>query len=210
MEGLCSAFIGYLCGCINPAYIAAKIKGFDIRETGSGNAGASNAVITMGKKVGAVSAIFDILKAIIAVRIVCALFPKYRLAWSLAATSCILGHIFPFQMNFRGGKGLACLGGIVLAYDWEIFLGLFAIALLVAKLCDYVCFITMGGAVVFPLIYGYLEQNAAGALVLLSAAVIIIYKHIENLHRIRAGTEAHISFLWNREEEIERIHHNQK
>ncbi len=208
MEGLCSTLIGYLIGCINPAYIAAKHKGFDIRKSGSGNAGASNAVITMGKGIGAVSAFCDIFKAVLAVKIVMLLFPKYKLAWSLAATSCILGHIFPCQMNFRGGKGLACLAGIVLAYNWRVFLVLFACALLVALLSNYICFITMGGAIVFPFIYGYLEHSLPGTLVLLAAAVIIIYKHIENLRRIRNGTEAHISFLWKRKEEIERIKHN--
>ncbi len=210
MEGLCSAIIGYLIGGINPAYIAARCKGFDIRESGSGNAGASNAVITMGKGVGAFTAMFDIVKAIIAIKIVMFLFPKYRIAWSLAATSCILGHIFPIHMGFRGGKGLACLAGVVLAYDWRVFLALFACALVVGMLCNYVCFVTMGGAVVFPLIYGYLEQNLQGMLVLLAAAVIIVYKHIENLRRIRCGTEAHISFLWKRDEEIERIRQNRK
>ncbi len=210
MEAICCAIIGYLIGGINPAYIAAKIKGFDIRESGSGNAGASNAVITMGKGVGALSAFFDILKAIIAIRIVMFLFPKYRLAWSLAATSCIFGHIFPIYMGFRGGKGLACLAGVVLAYDPRIFMTMFVGALIVGMLCNYVCFVTMGGAVVFPVVYGHLEHDIQGTLVLLAAAVIIVYKHIENLRRIRNGTEAHISFLWKRDEEIERIKHNRK
>ena len=85
-----SALFGYLIGGINPAYLIAKYKGFDIRKRGSGNAGASNAVITMGKKVGAISAILDIFKAYLAVTIAGFLFPNVSLAKVVMGISCIL------------------------------------------------------------------------------------------------------------------------
>lgn len=78
MEVVLCSLIGYLIGNINAAYILSKLKGFDIRDRGSGNAGASNAIITMGKKAGLISAIFDISKAAIAASVAVYIFPKIK------------------------------------------------------------------------------------------------------------------------------------
>ena len=113
MPYLFTALLGYSLGCINPAYILARIKGFDIHEKGSGNAGASNALITMGKLRGFFCAAFDIAKAALAVLLARLLFPNVD-TFAVSASCAILGHIFPFYLRFRGGKGLACLCGAVL------------------------------------------------------------------------------------------------
>ena len=121
MNFLMCALIGYFIGNINPSYIIAKVNGFDIRSRGSGNAGASNAIITMGKKVGAFSAVFDILKAVFAAGIAANLFPHIRFAKILSGSACIIGHIYPVLMGFHGGKGLACLGGMILSFNPAVF-----------------------------------------------------------------------------------------
>lgn len=123
MHFVICAFIGYLIGNINPAYIISRLNGFDIREHGSGNAGASNAVITMGKRVGLFIALFDISKGAVATLIGARLFPRYALAKIISGSFCILGHIFPILMNFYGGKGLASLAGMILSYspDFSLF-----------------------------------------------------------------------------------------
>ena len=195
----------YFIGAINPSYIIAKLRGFDIREKGSKNAGASNALIMFGKAVGVLCALFDIAKAAIAVWLCGKLFPGLEYSFAVAGVSCILGHIFPFYMNFRGGKGLACLGGTILAFDWRVFLIMFACAIVVALVTKYICFVPLTASVVFPVVYGIMKSDLWGALILCIVIPVMIYKHRENLARIKNGTELRLSFLWNKEKELKRI-----
>ncbi len=208
MQAALCGLLGYLIGGINPAYIISKLKGFDIRQRGSGNAGASNAMMTMGKKVGAAIAVFDIFKAFFAVVIAIKLFPQVKLARLVSGVCCILGHIFPVMMRFHGGKGLACLGGFILAYDPLIFAMLLVCELILAITIDYVCVVPISGSAIFTLIYAFTTGDPMGTLILAIVAVIILWKHTENLKRIQNGTEAHISFLWKKDQEIERIKNN--
>ena len=196
---------GYLIGCINPSYIIARIRGFDIRTKGSMNAGASNAVITMGKGIGFFSAVFDILKAFLATRLAVYIFAECALAFPLSGAACILGHIFPFFIRFRGGKGLACLGGIVLSFDWRIFLILLGAEAVLLLITDYICFVPMTASVAFPVIYAVRTGDAWGTAALAVTAVLINLRHIENLKRIKNGTEAHFSLIWKRKDEVSRI-----
>ena len=204
---LCS-FLGYFIGGINPAYIISRLKGFDIRERGSGNAGASNAMMTMGKKAGAFIAVFDIMKAFFAVVLAVKLFPHLKIAKILSGSFCILGHIFPMFMRCQGGKGLACLGGMILAYDIQLFALLLVCELILGLIADYVCVIPLSGSALFTVIYAFTTGDPAGTMILSATAIVILIKHIENLKRIQNGTEAHISFLWKKEQEIERIKNN--
>lgn len=208
MPAISCILLGYLIGCINPAYIVGKRKGFDIRKRGSGNAGASNAVIVMGKKAGVLSALFDIFKAVLVVSLATKLFADLVYAKILAGVSCIVGHIFPVFMGFRGGKGLACLGGLILAYDWKIFLIMLLAELLIAFAVDYICVVPITASLAFPVIYAVQSKEPIGTFILLGCAVVILFKHMENLQRIRNGSEAHFSFLWKRDEEIARLTEN--
>lgn len=204
---LCS-LIGYLIGNINPAYIIAKLRGFDIRQRGSGNAGASNVVITVGKKAGLFTALFDISKAVIAVLIAAKLFPQIKFAKILSGAMCTLGHIFPFAMCFHGGKGLACLGGMILAYDPAMFIMLLLFEIVLGFSLDYVCVVPVTGSLIFTIIYAFSTGDPIGTLALSLVAVVVLVRHIENFRRIQNGTEAHISFLWHKEQEIDRIRKN--
>lgn len=204
------ALMGYLLGCINPSYLIARVRGFDIREHGSGNAGASNAVITMGKGVGVFSALFDIFKAWLAVFLAVRIFPKLAvggviIAGELAGVFCMMGHMFPIFMGFRGGKGLACLGGLILGNDWRVFLGLLVVALLLVLVTDYICVAPLAVTLVYPVLRGLMTGSLAAALVLCIAIPPVWGKHIINIKRILNGTEAHFSLLWNREKELERV-----
>lgn len=208
MQVILCSLIGYLFGNINAAYMISKLQGFDIRDRGSGNAGASNVIITIGKKAGLITAIFDITKAAVASTVAVALFPRLRYAHILGGSACIIGHIFPILMKFHGGKGLACLGGMILSYNPEIFLLLLAIEIFLGFGLDYICVVPITGSIIFTGIYAFLTGDAVGTMILASVSLIILYKHIENLRRILIGTEAHISFLWKKDQEIERIKHN--
>ena len=202
---LCALF-GYLIGSVNPAYLIARVKGFDIRKHGSGNAGASNAVITIGKKAGAFSAVFDIFKAFTSVYLArYVILPTLPFAACLAGTSCIIGHVFPVFLGFRGGKGLACLGGVILALNPKIFVVLLCIELILVLIIDYICIVPITASLIYPALYSSTTDDSIGAVIFMVATVLILYKHVENVRRIRNGTEAHFSYLWRKDREIDRL-----
>ncbi|HNZ99126.1 glycerol-3-phosphate acyltransferase [Ruminococcus sp.] len=208
MQVALCALIGYFFGNINPAFIIAKFKGFDIRQRGSGNAGASNTVITIGKKAGLFVALFDIAKAVAASLIAAYFFPQLKFAKILSGSCCILGHIFPVLMKFHGGKGLASLGGTILAFNPLVFLLLLLFEIVLGFSMDYVCIVPVTGSVIFTMIYALLTGDPIGTAILSAVSLIILFKHIENFKRIQNGTEAHISFLWKKDQEIARIRKN--
>jgi len=197
--------MGYLIGSINPSYLIAKCKGFDIRKKGSGNAGASNALIVLGKLAGAVCALFDIAKAIFVIWLAGTLFEGYRFVFAVTGTACILGHVFPFYMRFRGGKGLACLAGTVLAYNPLVFAVMLALEAVIVLVTNYLCFVPMTASVIFPFVYGFLEKDLWGALIIAIIVPVILWRHRENIARIHCGTELHFSYLWNKKKERERL-----
>lgn len=208
MQIVFCAMIGYFFGNINPAFILSKLKGFDIRQRGSGNAGASNTVITIGKKAGLFVALFDIAKAFAASIIAFYLFPEIRFAKILSGSCCILGHIFPVLMKFHGGKGLASLGGTILAFDPCFFFILLLFEIIFGFSLDYVCVVPVTGSVIFTLAYALMTGDVVGTSILSVVSLVILYKHVENFKRIQNGTEAHISFLWKKDQEIARIRKN--
>jgi len=210
MQFVLCALIGYLIGNINPSYIIARLRGFDIRDRGSGNAGASNAIITMGKKAGLVSALFDIFKAVIAAEIAAHLFPNIRFAKVLSGSACIIGHIFPVFMHFHGGKGLASLGGMILSFDPEVFLTMLIIEIIIGFSIDYICVVPITGSVMFTAVYAFCTGDVIGTFILAIVSLVILAKHIENMRRIQNGTEAHLSFLWSKDKELERIKKNEQ
>ena len=204
MKYILCLLIGYLIGTVNPSYIIAKARGFDIREKGSKNAGASNALILFGKVLGIGCALFDIAKATFAIWLCGKLFPELTYSFAVTGVACILGHVFPFYMNFKGGKGLACLGGMILAFDWRVFLIMLAAEIIVAIVTDYICFVPLTASAVFPIVYGILCQDVRGALIISLILPLMIYKHKENLKRIKQKTEMPFSFLWNKDKALEK------
>ena len=208
MEFIICLLLGYLAGTVNPAYLLGRHNGVDIRQKGSGNAGASNAIILFGKARGFICAVLDIAKAYLSVCITKSLFPHYSLAFAVTASACILGHIFPFYLRFKGGKGLACLGGSILAFDWWVFIAMLATEILIVLVTNYLCFVPITASFLFPTIYGFMTKDTIGVVILLIPAFVILYRHVENLKRISEGTEMHFSYLWNPEEEMDRIQEN--
>ena len=197
--------IGYLLGSLSPAFLAGKLRGYDVRESGSGNAGASNTVILVGRFAGLIVALLDILKAACAWWLCAALFPLLRLAGILGGVGAILGHMFPVWLHFRGGKGLACLGGVVLAYDWRSLLIMLAIAIVIGAVSNYVAVATVSMSVIWPVYYGLRTAFWLGAGVLLTPALPILLRHLVNFRRIRNGEELRLRNLWKKDEELTRI-----
>ncbi len=205
MRVLLCFIIGYLIGGINPAYLIGKQNGFDIRKHGSGNAGASNVIILKGKKIGTFVALFDIFKAYFAVIIARTIAPTFYFAGELAGAATILGHIFPVGMKFKGGKGLACLGGTILALNWELFVALLLSEIILLGITKYLCYVPITASIFFPLLHAYKLGTFIPIIIFIPVAATMFYKHLENLRRISKGEEIRISFLWNKDEELSRI-----
>ena len=116
--------IGYVFGLFQTAYIIGKANGIDIREKGSGNAGTTNTLRVLGKKAGLIVMLADIFKGILAVTLVYFIFrTKYPYLIYLlklyTGLGCILGHNYPFYLKFKGGKGIAAMGGLILSFHWS-------------------------------------------------------------------------------------------
>lgn len=210
MKALLCILISYVIGTINPSYIIARFKGLDIRTVGSKNAGASNALIVLGKLSGAVCMLFDIAKACFAIWLCQKLFPDFEYALVLAGVFCLIGHVFPFYMKFKGGKGLACLGGLLIMMDWRLFFIILAIEIVIALIVNYIFIVPITASVAMPILYGFMTNNVWNAVIMLLATIIIYYKHMENFKRVKAGTEMKLSYLWNKDKELERIQNNNK
>ena len=121
MERLICIIIGYVFGLFQTSYIYGRLHGIDIRKCGSGNAGTTNMLRTLGTKAGAITLLGDAFKCVIAVLVVRMLFAgKYPdmlpLLSIYTAAGVVLGHNFPFYMNFKGGKGIAATAGMVLSF----------------------------------------------------------------------------------------------
>ena len=120
IERLASLAIGYIFGLFQTAFIYGKMQGIDIREHGSGNAGTTNTLRTLGVKAGAIVFVGDLLKCLIAVHVVRLVFhaegDMHYLLGLYGAAGAILGHNFPFYLKFKGGKGIACSAGMVGAF----------------------------------------------------------------------------------------------
>lgn len=162
-------------------------------------------VILCGKKLGVVCAILDIFKACLAIGLCAFLFPEYDHAFAAAGTACIVGHIHPLFMGFRGGKGLACLGGMIMMFSRRVFGVFLILEIIIVLVTNYICFVPITAAIAFPIAYAVLAHDGIGAVMMAVGCVMILLKHTENLDRIRNGTELRFSYLWDRDSERKRL-----
>lgn len=194
---LCT-LLGYVLGTLNPAALIASIKKVDLRKLGTRNLGATNVALNIGKRYGLFVMLFDMAKAYTAVKLAQVLFPALAVAGLAAGTGSVIGHIFPAQMKFKGGKGSATFGGMILALDPMLFLTLLIFGILVTITTGYTFLLPVSAAAVSPLTAGLYFKSLAAGVLLLPAAALILYKHRENFRRIREGTEASLRTLRNR------------
>ena len=189
---VCGILAGYLLGCINTAAFIARAKGFDIRSGGSHNAGASNALVMIGKGAAIATGAADMLKAFLPVFLLRHVIPVPEGCEHLSVAvgaAVILGHMYPFWMQFRGGKGFASLLGLSLALDWRIFLIGIGFTVIVLLTIRYIVFATLFFCVCVPTGWFLETKSVPELLILLVPIVIIVKKHFVNLKRIKEGTE---------------------
>ncbi len=180
---LISIVIGYGLGCVSPSAFISKIKQKNLREHGTKNLGASNVALTFGKGVGAVVMVLDILKAFIAFKLSAFLFPVLPIAGVIAGLASVVGHIFPFYLGFKGGKGLAAFAGLILALDPLLFLFLLISGVAIMLIVNQSCALSYYAAVFAPIWVGIHTHSAITTLCVIGASLLILYKHFENLKK---------------------------
>ena len=181
--------LSYLLGSSNMAKYIAAIKKVDLSAGGSGNPGASNAVILMGWSAGVLTALHDIGKSALAVILARLIFPDLPLIGAVAGVSAVLGHIYPFWLKFRGGKGFASYLGLTIALHWKFAIVVLLLVVVVTLITDYIVAATTTTIVIVPIGLGILTQSILLPLILLIASAVIAWKHRDNYVRMYNGTE---------------------
>ena len=197
--------IAYLIGSINfSVLISKKMAGFDVREKGSGNAGTTNMLRSVGKKAAAITLICDILKGVasIGIAIIVGNIVKNldrELLLQIAGIAVVIGHTFPIFFGFKGGKGVATSLGVLLMSNWQIGLICLVFALVLMVLTRMVSLGSCGAAVLFPVLtlfinqhYTVLTEGKSGRVYFVYSvilAIIVLYNHRSNIKRILNGTE---------------------
>ncbi len=199
------AVIAYLIGSINFSVIfSKKMAGFDVREKGSGNAGTTNMLRSVGKKAALITLICDILKGVIAILVAMAIgnvsgIENKALLVQIAGIAVVLGHTFPIFFGFKGGKGVATSLGILLMTNWQIGLICLVFALVLMALTQMVSLGSCAAAVLYPVLTLFIRDNfivseGSGYFIYsIILAVIVLYNHRSNIQRMLNGTENKIS-----------------
>ncbi|MCI9246402.1 MAG: glycerol-3-phosphate 1-O-acyltransferase PlsY [Clostridia bacterium] len=202
------AIIAYLIGSISfSVIISKKMAGFDVREKGSGNAGTTNVLRSVGKKAAIITLICDVLKGVVAILLALLAGVIFKdldkaLLVQLAGVFVIIGHTFPIFFKFKGGKGIATSLGVLLMINWQIGLICLVFALLLMALTRMVSVGSIAAAVLFPVLVIFINQNYIVAessnlsylIFSVIIALLVFFNHRANLKRIATGTENKISF----------------
>ncbi len=196
---VCFAIVGYACGLFTTGYIIGKISGIDIRDYGSGNAGATNVLRVLGKLHSLLTFLGDALKGFIPVLVV-----KYAIGPSVAGMNVefaalfiglavVLGHNYPFYLKFKGGKGIATTGGVMMAFDPKMGFCSLAIFIIVVAITRYV---SLGSCLLSAALIIEMMLFHPGRPELLIMACIFaffaIFRHRANIKRLLNGTESKI------------------
>ena len=204
------AVIAYLIGSVNfSVLISKKMAGFDVREKGSGNAGTTNMLRSVGKKAAAITLICDILKGVISIAIAIIVGSIVKnldkeLLLQIAGIAVVLGHTFPIFFGFKGGKGVATSLGVLLMSNWQIGLICLVFAIVLMALTRMVSLGSCAAAVLFPVLtlfinqhYTVLTDGKNGRVYFVYSvilAIIVLYNHRSNIKRMLNGTENKLSF----------------
>ena len=181
--------LAYSMGCSSMALYVSKYKKVDIRKAGSGNLGASNTMVLLGWKAAILVGLHDIGKAVLAVVLAKLLCPEQPLIQAAAGVACGLGHMFPFYLRFKGGKGFASYLGMTFALNWKFALIVLIAVIIVTLVSDYIVAGTMTTIIVVPAYMGYASRSLPLAAILCIATAAMLIKHKDNYVRLLNGTE---------------------
>jgi len=198
--------VAYLLGSISfSIIISKKMAGFDVREKGSGNAGATNMLRSVGKKAAALTLLGDALKGVAAIlfAVIVGAIAKNSdkaLLVQIAGILVVVGHTFPIFFGFKGGKGVATSLGVLLMTNWKIGLICLVFALVLMALTKMVSMGSVGAAILFPVLVLFINTNfivteGSGYFVYsIILACLVAFNHRGNIQRILNGTENKLSF----------------
>ncbi len=198
---LFSIVIPYLIGSINFAIVLSKLRGEDIRDHGSKNAGATNMLRTYGKRAAIITLVGDFLKGSVAVLVGMVLFGMF--GQYLAALFAVLGHVFPIYYKFKGGKGIATAAGTILACEPLVLLVLLIIFAVIVGFTKYVSLASITVAFFYPIlldryykIFPPYEGYTSGIHILFVfiLSAVVFFKHYPNMKRLLNKTESKVSF----------------
>lgn len=190
----------YLIGSIPSALWIGKIfYKTDIRKQGSGNLGATNTFRVLGKKAGIVVTLMDILKGTAAVLLpLLTYFEGSTVHALILGVASVIGHMYPVFASFRGGKAVATSAGVLLGYSWPIFIVLVLTFLLTLKLTKIVSLTSMLASfvgLIYSIVYWAVKGDFALFIVVAVLFTFIVYRHRENIKRIKNGTEPKVSWI---------------
>ena len=200
------AIVAYLIGSINFSVILSKkMAGFDVREKGSGNAGSTNMLRSVGKKAAVITLICDILKGVVSIGIAIIVGNIIKdldkaLLVQIAGILVVVGHTFPIFFGFKGGKGVATSLGVILMTNWKIGLICLIFALVLMALTKMVSVGSIAAAILFPVLTIFLTdtfivtEGSNYFIYSILLAILVAFNHRENIKRILNGTENKISF----------------
>ena len=198
--------VAYLIGSISfSVIISKKMAGFDVREKGSGNAGATNMLRSVGKKAAILTLLGDALKGVVAIlfAIIVGAIAKSAdksLLVQIAGILVVVGHTFPVFFGFKGGKGVSTSLGVLLMTNWKIGLICLVFALVLMAVTRMVSLGSIGAAVLFPVLVLFIHTNftisegSSYFIYSIILAAIVIFNHRANIQRILNGTENKLSF----------------
>lgn len=193
--------LAYLLGSIpTSVWLSRYLYKKDIRDFGSGNAGATNSFRVLGKKAGIFVMICDMLKGFVAVKLAyfSAYTPYSELFVSLQVflgIAAVLGHIFPLYAGFRGGKGIATLFGMILAIQYMVAVMLIVVFVIILMLTRYVSLSSILASIALPILvlYAYNEPELSYRVFSISAALLVVLTHHKNIGRLLEGNESKIN-----------------
>ncbi len=198
--------LAYLLGSIPTAvWVSKKIYGIDIREHGSGNAGATNTFRILGSKAGSAVMLIDMLKGFLAVKL--SIFSSF--AWTsepfvnlqiVLGLAAVVGHIFPIWADFRGGKGIATLFGMILGIQPLVAVSLVVVFLLMLFLTRYVSLSSICASIAFPVLIMFIfrEPELSYRVFAIATACLVVLTHHKNINRLINGNESKVPLFRKR------------
>ncbi len=191
--GIVLVVLGYLCGSLASAVIVCRVMKLpDPRKQGSGNPGATNVLRLGGKKAAALTLAGDVLKGAIPV-LLAHLLSDSPTVLASTAVAAIVGHMYPVFFQFKGGKGVATTFGAVAALVFPVALFMGAVWVLTAMATRYASLASLAAAVAAPLFALVFIQQPATIVALVIIAALLVYRHRENIQRLRDGIESEIN-----------------
>ena len=189
MDAVLSIALGYFAGSLSPSSLAGRLKKTDVRKSGTGNLGATNTMLVLGWGAGIFVMLFDLMKSFLSAKLAQYLFPGLSVAGMLACIGAMIGHCFPVFHRFRGGKGLAAFGGLV------IYCGLKYVPIVLCAgwavmwifNCTVIFPITVG--IALPLLMYLFGEAPAKILTAICAGAVLDVMHIGNMKKALAGDE---------------------